>query len=188
MIAGAPGRWSMLPNGFALSRIVCPTVGELIDAIAWEQRTIKLYGRECKVPRLTAWMGTEAYTYSGIRHESCVFPAAVAETKSRIEAATGMRFNSVLANLYRSGSDSVAEHSDDEPELGDEPVIASVSIGAPRVFVIRRKETGERTKINLFHGDLLVMSGRSQLDYMHAVPKLRFDPGQRINLTFRSVG
>lgn len=177
----------MLPEGFALTRISVPELSALVDAIAWEQRTLKLYGREHAVPRLTAWMGTGAYTYSGVSHAPAPMPVAIAELHARIEQLTGARFNSVLANYYRDGRDSVAEHADDEPELGPEPTIASVSIGASRTFAIRCKATRERTTIELRNGDLLVMSGHSQRDYLHSVPKTSRPVGPRINLTFRSV-
>lgn len=176
-----------LPAGFQLTAIPAPAVQALVNAIAWEQRTLRLYGREVTVPRLTAWMGTGAYTYSGVRHEPAPMPAIVAELHARVEQVTGARYNSVLANLYRDGSDSVAEHADDEPELGSEPTIASLSLGATRTFAIRCKATRVRTTVNLMHGNLLVMSGASQRDYLHSVPKTARPIGVRVNLTFRLI-
>ena len=176
-----------LPPGFTLTQIAVPDLSKLVDAITWEQRTLKLYGRERAVPRLTAWMGTGVYTYSGVRHEPAPMPNYVEDLHARIELRTNAAYNSVLANYYRDGRDSVAEHADDEPELGAAPTIASLSIGASRAFVIRCKATRQRTTITLQHGDLLVMSGRSQLDYMHAVPKTTRPVGPRVNLTFRLV-
>lgn len=179
----------MLPSGFVLYSgfASAHALSDFIDGIAWQQPTLRLYGREVKVPRLTAWFGDGAYTYSGVRHEPARVPSHVAGLRDRIEKLTGARFNSVLANLYRNGADSVAWHADDEPELGPTPTIASLSIGAPRVFAIRCNATRETMRLELQHGDLLVMSGRSQLDYQHAVPKTARPTGARINLTFRQV-
>ena len=185
-----------LPSCFSLTRgwAQGATLDELTAAITWEQRTFRLYGREVAQPRLTSWMGDGAYTYSGQRHEPAPMPPIVATLRHELELRTGARFNSVLANLYRDGSDSVAWHADDEPELGTEPVIASLSFGAPREFQIRtmrnrRANTGaiRVATLELRHGDLLVMSGPSQRDYQHAVPKTARPVGPRINLTFRQV-
>lgn len=188
---------STLPAGFTFAPIWTEYPVDTLElatvaaALTWDQPTIRVYGRECKVPRLTCWMGTGAYTYSGRRHEPAPMPPVVAELHAAVERATGARFNSVLANYYRGGSDSVAWHADDEPELGPEPVIASLSIGATRNFAIRKISTASRHDLMLGHGDLLVMSGRSQLDYQHSIPKTArvIGPriGPRINLTFRQV-
>ena len=182
-----------LPPGFALLRgwAAATPLDRIVGAIAWEQRTIRIFGRTIPQPRMTAWMGEAAYTYSGQRHEPAPLPTAMlADLRERAEAATGARFNSVLANLYRNGADSVAWHADDEPELGPEPTIASLSLGASRAFQIKRNGArhAERVEIVLAHGDLLVMSGASQRDYQHAVPKVRAAVGPRVNLTFRWVG
>jgi alkylated DNA repair dioxygenase AlkB len=178
----------VIPDGFALSRIdKLDTIAAYIESIAWEQRSFRMFGREHLTPRLTAWMGTGVYTYSGQRHEPAPMPTTIARLHARVEALTGARFNSVLANYYRDGRDSVAWHADDEPELGTEPMIASVSIGASRTFLIHHKTLRERTTLTLMHGDLLVMSGRSQLDYEHSVPKAREPVGPRINFTFRYI-
>lgn len=176
-----------LPAGFRLFHIDGLDLSEVFNSITWEQRSLKLYGRDVKVPRLTSWMGTEDYTYSGMLHKASTLPDVVASVKSEVERITGARFNSVLANCYRDGRDSVAEHADDETEIGAYPVIASVSIGSPRKFTIRHKESRELTSITLKHGDLLVMSGRSQSDYLHGIPKTSKPGGARINLTFRHI-
>lgn len=184
---------SVLPVGFAfapiwsaldLDRLELDTVAQ---GLTWEQPTLRLYGRDVAVPRLTCWLGEEAYTYSGRRHEPATMPPVIEAIRDAVERVTGARFNSVLANYYRDGRDSVAEHADDEPELGAEPTIASLSIGAPRTFAIRNRATRERTTLTLSHGDLLVMSGRSQADYLHAIPKTARPVGARLNLTFRQV-
>lgn len=158
--------------------------------MAWRQERIRVYGREHAVPRLTAWYGDRGatYTYSGIRHEPQPWSPTLVAMRERIEAAAGARFNSVLLNRYRTGADSNGWHADDEPELGPAPVIASVSLGAARRFALRRRgETRRLVTLVLEHGSLLIMSGRSQQEYQHTVPKEARVAGERINLTFRLV-
>lgn len=157
----------------------------LMDAIAWEQHEITLFGRTVPTPRLTAWMGDEPYRYSGVTNSPQPWPALLAAIRDRLSAELGVPFNSCLANLYRDGSDSMGYHSDDEPELGPEPTIASVSLGAPRVFAVRHRRSRQRWTWLLGDGDLLVMLGESQRDYAHAVPKTSRAVGSRLNLTFR---
>lgn len=112
------------------------------------------------------------------------------ELRKLLEGRLGLRFNSVLANLYRDGHDSMGWHSDNEPELGDEPAIASISLGAERDFLIRncdRRAAAEKHVIPLTHGSLLLMQGKSQQDWQHALPKRRKVLAPRINLTFRLI-
>lgn len=181
-----------LPDGFELRRAWASgwyKVDKLIDGLAWEQRTVTAFGRTYACPRLTAWYGEAAYSYSGTTHPPAELPPLLESIRERVQNTTGRRFNSVLANYYRDGSDSVAWHADDEVELGEQPTIASLSIGAPRRFSVksRRANPAHRTDLWLCDGDLLVMSGRSQLDYLHSVPKTSRPVGPRINLTFRWV-
>jgi alkylated DNA repair dioxygenase AlkB len=151
----------------------------------WEQHTITLFGRTVPTPRLTAWTGDAAYRYSGISNEPQPWTPTLAALRDRLVVELGSPFNSCLANLYRDGTDSMGEHSDDEPELGPRPTIASVSLGARRRFVLRHRATGQRWSYDLGAGDLLVMRAESQSDYRHAVPKTRRLVGPRMNLTFR---
>lgn len=151
----------------------------------WEQHDITLFGRTVPTPRLTAWTGDAAYRYSGVRNEPQPWTPTLAALRDRLVAELGSPFNSCLANLYRDGTDSMGEHSDDEPELGPRPTIASVSLGARRRFVLRHRSTGARWSYDLGAGDLLVMRAESQSDYRHAVPKTRRPVGPRMNLTFR---
>jgi alkylated DNA repair dioxygenase AlkB len=130
-------------------------------------------------------VGDAAYRYSGIANQPQPWPAVLADIRDRLVRELGVEFNSCLANLYRDGSDSMGFHSDDEPGLGDRPTIASVSLGAPRRFVLRRRRTRARWTWELGHGDLLVMRDESQSDYAHAVPKTSHPIGPRMNLTFR---
>lgn len=178
-----------LPPGFRLMKgaVGVPAVEDAIASLAWEQPKIRVYGREHLTPRLVSWMGEGSYAYAGQRHEPAPMPAWIFMVRAFVQMQTGAHFNSVLANLYRDGRDSVAYHADDEPELGERPTIASVTIGAARAFVIKSRATGERWTVQLGHGDLLVMSGCSQADYLHAIPKTARPVGPRMNLTFRSV-
>ena len=153
--------------------------------IAWEQHEITLFGRTVPTPRLTAWMGDAAYAYSGLVNQPKPWPAALAALRERLAAELGVGFNSCLANLYRDGSDSMGFHSDDEPELGPEPTIASLSLGDRRRFVLRHRATRQRWTWDLGAGDLLVMRDESQREYAHAVAKTSRPVGVRMNLTFR---
>ena len=157
----------------------------LREEIAWEQHAVTLYGRTRPTPRLTAWIGDSVYRYSGIVNEPALWPEDLAEVRDRLRRELGVDFNSFLANLYRDGTDSMGSHSDNEPELGHRPTIASVSLGDPRRFVLRHRKTGARWSWDLGYGDLLVMRDESQSDYAHAVPKTSRPVGPRMNLTFR---
>ncbi len=153
----------------------------------WEQHEITLFGKTVPTPRLTAWIGDAAYAYSGVVNQPNEWTPNLAELRDRLIRELGVPFNSCLANLYRDGSDSMGYHSDDEPELGPRPTIASVSLGAPRQFVLRHRTTRDRWSWALGSGDLLVMRNESQSNYAHAVPKTRRLTGARMNLTFRLV-
>ncbi|MEE7548877.1 alpha-ketoglutarate-dependent dioxygenase AlkB, partial [Xanthomonas sp. Kuri4-1] len=117
------------------------------------------------------------------------WPAALAALRAPLQAATGVAFNSVLANRYRDGRDAMGWHSDDEKELGPRPVIASLSLGAPRRFALRhRHDPALRQVLTLGHGDLLLMEGDTQRNYRHALPRTARPVGERLNLTFRRIG
>lgn len=159
----------------------------LLAEVPWEARSIVLFGRRMMQPRLACWYGDESYSYSGITLEPRPWSARLAVLKTLVESSTGGSFNSVLVNLYRDGNDSMGWHSDDEPELGSEPVIASLSLGCTRRFRLRHRDTKETIEIELEPGSLLVMSGLSQACWVHDVPKSRRITEPRINLTFRRV-
>jgi len=166
-------------------------LGELRASVGWSQGTIVLFGREVQEPRLTAWYGDVDYTYSGRTMKAAPWPPVLATLRSRVQAAVSVPLNTVLLNLYRDGKDSMGMHSDDEPELGRDPIIASVSLGAPRKFVLEPKRKSARRNgsyaLVLSHGSLLVMAGSCQHHYRHGVPKEAKCRGERINLTFRHV-
>ena len=162
----------------------------LHDEVPWRQDQITLYGKTHDVPRLNAWYGDpgRVYTWSGIRMEPTPWEGAVAQIKERVEQTVGQTFNSALLNLYRDGRDSVAWHADDEPELGPDPIIASVSLGATRTFRLRHRD-GEHDPVNLDleGGSLLFMGGRTQRCWQHCIPRRKRVDGPRINLTFRRM-
>ncbi|CAH2939043.1 MAG: Alkylated DNA repair protein [uncultured Paraburkholderia sp.] len=169
------------------------TAGQLlarvIGEVEWRQDTMGTPGGRVALPRLTAWQGDAdaVYVYSGIRNLPHPWTPAVLELKAAAEAACNARFNSVLLNRYRSGADSMGWHADREPELGPEPVIASVSLGAARVFDLRHNRTGALQSFSLKGGSLLVMKGKTQAEWRHRVPKEPRVSGERLNLTFRFV-
>jgi alkylated DNA repair dioxygenase AlkB len=164
-------------------------LAQLIDEVEWRQDTMGTPAGRVPLPRLTAWQGEPeaVYVYSGIRNVPQPWTPAVAELKSAVQAICGARFNSVLINRYRSGTDSMGWHADREPELGTHPVIASVSLGVARTFDLRHNKTGIVQSFSLKGGSLLIMKGETQAQWRHRVPKEPRVSGERINLTFRWV-
>ncbi|QDH71880.1 alpha-ketoglutarate-dependent dioxygenase AlkB [Lysobacter alkalisoli] len=163
---------------------------QLRDGIAWEVHRIRLFGRMHASPRLSCWIGDAGarYRYSGTLFEPHPWPEALLSVRARLRRELGVDFNSVLANLYRDGRDAMGWHSDDEPELGPEPVIASVSLGATRRFLLKHRiRPDARLTLELPPGSLLVMSGPTQRHCQHALPRTQRMVGERINLTFRRV-
>jgi len=163
---------------------------ELKKSVQWSQEIISMYGKKIKVPRLSAWYGEEnlAYEYSGIKTVAIPWIPALKAIKNKIELATRCTFNSVLINLYRDGNDSVDWHSDDEPELGIAPVIASVSFGEQRKFQLKNKfDPNIKHSVMLPHGSLLIMSGKTQANWLHKIAKSKREMATRINLTFRTI-
>jgi len=158
--------------------------------IQWSQEKIKIYGKEHFIPRLTAWYGDSGkrYTYSGISQTSHPWNKGLLYLKNKIEKATQTSFNSLLLNWYRDGKDHISWHADDEKELGDNPDIASVSFGASRRFLLRRKDDHKvKIEIPVDHGTLLLMRGDLQKFWEHSVPKQASSKSSRFNLTFRNV-
>lgn len=178
----------------------------LVVGLPWTVHRIRMFGRTVDSPRLSCWVGDPgtSYAYSGNRFEPNPWPAALLPIRQRVAMACATEFNSVLANLYRDGRDAMGWHRDDEPELGPEPVIASLSLGSTRRFLLKpvagghRGVTGAaegpaaaasdgRRALELAHGSLLVMRGATQRNYRHALPRTAQLRGPRINLTFRRV-
>lgn len=160
---------------------------ELRGAVEWAQRSVRVFGKVHPQPRLTRWYGDVPYKYSGLVWEPSEMPAIVENIRRQVEARIGERFNSVLCNLYRDGSDSVGWHADDEPLFGGDPVVASVSVGAARLFKMRRNDSSATQDILLESGSLFVMGRGVQRDWKHAIPKTTRPCGERINLTFRQT-
>jgi alkylated DNA repair dioxygenase AlkB len=162
----------------------------LTQSIAWEQREIHVPGKIVPLPRLTAWYGDtgKIYRYSGMTHRPHDWTPTLTVVKQRVEDVARTQFNSVLLNLYRNEQDSVSWHSDDEPELGEKPVIASVSFGATRKFQFKHKNDSKlRLNVELSSGSLLLMRGTTQQFWKHQLPKAKESCGARINLTFRVI-
>lgn len=157
----------------------------------WRQGHITLYGQRHAEPRLTAWYGDagKRYSYSGLMLEPLPWTPLLLDLKARINKTAQTEFNSVLLNLYRNGRDSNGWHQDNEPELGHNPIIASVSLGAVRRFQLRHKFKKELPKVELDlpHGSLLVMAGPTQHYWQHQIPKTAKPVAERINLTFRVI-
>jgi alkylated DNA repair dioxygenase AlkB len=164
-------------------------LARIVAEVAWQQDSMFTPAGKVPLPRLTAWQGEPdaVYVYSGIRNVPSAWTPAVAALKAAVEAASDATFNSVLLNRYRSGADSMGWHADREPELGKEPVIASVSLGVARRFDLQHNKTGVVQSYALKGGSLLVMRGRTQAEWRHRVPKEPKVQGERVNLTFRFV-
>ena len=162
----------------------------LEQSLQWRQRSIRMFGRDIPQPRLIAWYGTPGvrYTYSGRTLEAAGWQPDLERLAGILTDHCGTGFNSVLCNLYRDGRDSMGWHSDDEPELGRHPVIASVSLGGLRRFVLRRRDDHSvRVELVPEPGSLIVMSGDIQAYWQHAVPRTARSVEPRINLTFRRI-
>jgi alkylated DNA repair dioxygenase AlkB len=160
----------------------------LLRDTAWRHESIVVYGKRHLQPRLTAWHGEAAYTYSGLRLAPLPMTPLLAQLRAAVEDATGHHYNSVLLNYYRDGADSMGMHSDDEPELGPQPAIASLSYGATRSFILRHKTSKRTLKFDLLDGNLLLMAGALQRHWLHGINKTAKPTGPRLNLTFRYIG
>ena len=161
----------------------------LRTTLPWQTPSIVLFGKPVMQPRLLCWVGDPdaVYTYSGRTQQPLPWTADLNALRQRLQTVLGTPFNSVLANCYRDGRDSMGWHADNEPELGPAPVIASITLGATRRFLLRHRQRGLRHHLALSDGSLLVMAGSTQQHWQHAVPKTTLPVGERINLTFRQV-
>jgi len=162
---------------------------QLKENIYWQQEEMKIYGKILPFPRLTAWYGDsqKTYSFSGLTLQPNRWTSELQEIKEKVESTVDARFNSVLLNRYRDGNDSISWHQDDEKDLGNNPIIASVNFGATREFQLRHKQTREKLSIKLSHGSLLVLMGKLNHHWQHQVPKTKKTVGERINLTFRYI-
>lgn len=160
----------------------------LINETPWRQDTLRFGGKEVLVPRLQAWYGDKRYGYSGLRLAPLPWTPTLAAIRKRIADYCNIAFNSVLINYYRNGNDSVAWHSDDERELGHDPRIASLSLGAARRFDMKhRTHKAQKLHMLLENGSLLVMGSGMQRHWIHQLPKDPHVTDARLNLTFRLI-
>lgn len=163
---------------------------ELLHSIPWRQDNITVYGKTHPQPRLTALFGNDGkpYSYSGIKMQPLSWNVVLQKIRYQVEQVAEVSFTSVLLNYYRDGKDSNGWHSDDEKELGTNPVIASVSLGSERFFQLKHNRNSSlKRQLLLEHGSLLLMSGSTQHHWKHQIPKTTKAVGGRINLTFRIV-
>lgn len=162
----------------------------LKNTLQWQQHHIKLFGKTHASPRLSAWYGDAQanYSYSGLALTPLAFTPDLQELRVHLEKTCNTTFNSVLANRYRNGNDSMGWHADDEKSLGVNPKIASINLGATRTFLLKHKDDKSlKYKIELTHGSLLFMHGALQHYWLHSIPKTQKSVAERINLTFRNV-
>jgi alkylated DNA repair dioxygenase AlkB len=177
-----------IPNFIAPTEAVS-LMCSLQESLDWRQEQITLYGKTHDVPRLQAWYGDEhaAYQYSNLTMRPLPWNAVLRTLKQKCENASNSRFNSVLANLYRHGQDGMGRHADNEPELGQQPVIASLSFGEVRNLDFYHNKTKNKVRLPLGNGSLLVMSGDTQKYWQHSIAKNKKTLAARINLTFRYI-
>lgn len=161
----------------------------LLHSIHWRQDSIRLFGKEHLIPRLQAFISDPGihYTYSGLKLAGDAWPAELLPLKQRLETLCGQPFNALLLNLYRDGQDCMGWHADNEPELGPNPTIASISLGASRRFRLRHNASRQTRGLDLESGSLLLMAGPTQHHWQHCLPRTRRCQQPRINLTFRLI-
>ncbi|MGZ3236453.1 MAG: alpha-ketoglutarate-dependent dioxygenase AlkB family protein [Burkholderiaceae bacterium] len=175
----------------ALDNAADAIMRELINDVPWRSENIVIWGKTFVQPRLSAWYGDKGtdYTYSGIHLTPLPWTALLFDLKNRVESIAGTAFNSVLLNYYRDNRDSMGFHSDDEHELGNQPVIASLSLGEERTFILKHKtvRTLKPVHLKLTSGSLLLMKGETQKYWKHGINKETRPCGPRVNLTFRFI-
>lgn len=180
-----------LIHGFVPVHETSPLMAALCAELPLELRAIRVFGREVMQPRLVAYVGDPdaRYTYSSTLQVPTPWTPALSALRMRVQEELGRPFNAVLCNLYRDGNDSMGMHNDAEPELGEHPLIASLSLGAERRFVVRHRHKRDDGKLDLVltDGSLLVMRGELQAHYRHGLPKQPALTSPRLNLTFREV-
>jgi alkylated DNA repair dioxygenase AlkB len=176
-----------LELGRSSDEILC----HLIADTPWRQETLVVWGKLFPQPRLVAWYGDSdsVYTYSGIKLTPLPWTDLLLATRKRVEIVAGSSFNSVLLNYYRDNRDSMGFHSDDEPELGERPIIASLSLGEERTFVLKHKTKTfvKPVRLRLASGSLLLMKKETQRYWKHGISKETHPCGPRVNLTFRRI-
>ncbi|WP_076919989.1 alpha-ketoglutarate-dependent dioxygenase AlkB [Pseudoalteromonas sp. SK18] len=185
----------LLPNGFSYQSKVLSAQKSLDlfyylqQNLNWQQPNITVFGKTGPIPRLQCFISEEnlEYGYSGHKLDLEPWPDVLLAMRTRLENHLQQPFNSILVNYYRDGHDCMGWHSDDEAQLGPEPTIACVSLGAERLFKLKHKASNNVTNIKLQSGSCLIMSGQSQQNYQHALPKQTTLKHPRISLTFRYI-
>jgi len=183
---GLPADFVYLPALFDAATAAGHLEG-LVHELAWEEQRFTIYGRDMPMPRLIAMYGPVGYRYSGVVHPPRPLTARLEEIRAVVEAASDVTFNSVLANLYRDGRDSVGWHRDSDYAHGGQPAIASVSFGAVRRLQVRDEGGRTRATIDLEPGSLLLMQAGAAERWWHRVPKTTRPVAPRVNLTFRHM-
>jgi len=162
----------------------------ILNTTQWQHDDITVFGKTYKQPRLTELFAEndKALKYSNITMHPSAFTTTLKIIKLKIESVCSTEFTTCLANLYRDGADSNGWHADNEKQLGKNPVIASVTLGEPRIFHLKHRWKKElRHKLLLENGSLLVMQGETQHHWLHQIAKTKRKINPRINLTFRVV-
>jgi len=179
-----------IPNFYDFEKATC-LFKILRETVEWQQDDITIFGKTFKQPRLTAFYADNndlTYTYSNITMFPKEFSRVLLSIKQDVEEMAHHQFTTVLLNLYRNGNDSNGWHTDNEKELGKNPKIASLSLGASRIFQFKHRTLKDhKYSLALEHGSLLLMQGEMQHYWLHQVPKTKKDIGERINLTFRTI-
>ena len=161
----------------------------LHERVSWKPDEVIMFGKRIETSRKSAWYGDRSfeYTYSGITKRAELWFPELANLRRQVEVLTGKRFNSCLLNLYHNGGEGMGWHADNEPELGKNPVIASLSLGAERKFVFRHRTEDKKVDLVLENGSLLLMQAETQDYWLHSLPKSRQISEPRISLTFREI-
>ena len=180
------GNLFYFPNAIPVSATL---FARLMKEIPWQNETVRMFGKQITMRRMVSWHADEGltYSYSGIRKTASAWTDALLEMKSVCETLSKAEFNSCLLNLYPEGRDSMGWHSDNEKELGPDPLIASVSLGAARPFSLRHTASGETVSIMLEHRSILFMGSGVQKHWKHSLPPMNKISTPRINLTFRKI-
>jgi len=189
LLDGPDGRVRLWQAAFD-AELAASWLEALLVEVAWQTEHITMFGKTHEVPRRVAWYGDAGatYRYAGVQHDPLPWSPLLGQIRDEVQdLLPTLAFNSVLLNLYRNGRDRMGWHADDEPELGPNPVIASVSLGATRRFDLKHRVTGEKVQVSLPSGSLLVMDGPLQRHWLHQLPATARIHDPRVNLTFRQV-
>ncbi|MGR5194124.1 alpha-ketoglutarate-dependent dioxygenase AlkB family protein [Vibrio rotiferianus] len=186
--------WQHIPNGklyfqqdFLSSVEADLYFNALRSGLPWQQKSIRLFGKSVLQPRLQSWHGDRSYTYSGLTMPPHPWTPELQKLREQVSCLCESPFNSVLANLYRDGQDSMGWHQDNESELGLNPIIASINLGESRRFLLKHVSNNSVIEVELTHGSVLIMAGEIQHHWKHCVPKTKLKKGERINLTYRMI-